>query len=165
MTRELQLIENLFFQCFNQKITDYSQDLECEEYCGCNFKINQLNIKFRKAKVTPKKTGLFVTLWKRNIKGETVPFCENDAFDIYIIAASEDSDFGFFVFSKDILSEKNILTNNKKEGKRGFRIYPNWTVTESIQATKTQKWQTEYFINSTVDFEKFINIIKNKKHL
>lgn len=151
MTEELLLIENLLFKIYQQKISNYSIDQECKDYSGCNFTINNLNIKFRKAKITPTKTGQFVTLWRRNKDKKTEPFTVNDAFDFYLIATKEAINFGFFLFPKNILSEKNILSNNEKEGKRGFRVYPDWTETNNNQAKKTQAWQTKYFINCNDD--------------
>lgn len=143
----LEQIELQLSQLTNKKITDFVIDNECLEYSGCSFKLGNLKVKYRQAKVTPKKVGLFVTLWKRNIENKTEPFSVNDSFDFYIIAAKQEDNFGFFIFSKDILSERSILSNSKKEGKRGFRVYPDWTETENNQAVKTKAWQTNYFIN------------------
>lgn len=143
----LEQIELQLSQLTNKKITDFVTDAECLEYSGCSFKLDDLKIKYRQAKVTPKKVGLFVTLWKRNNENKTEPFNVNDPFDFYIIAAKQKDSSGFFIFPKDVLSEKGILTNSKKEGKRGFRVYPDWTKTENNQATKTKAWQVAYFIN------------------
>lgn len=147
MTNDFQQIQLQLSQLTNKEITDFVTDNECLEYSGCNFKIDDLNIKYRQAKVTPKKVGLFVTLWKRNTENKTEPFSTNDPFDFYIIAAQQKDHFGLFIFPKDILSDKNILTNSKKDGKRGFRVYPDWIETTNNQATKTKAWQTNYFIN------------------
>ena len=149
MLPELQKIENLLFKSLNKKITNLAPDLECEEYCGFNFNIENWNVKFRKAKITPKKIGQFVTLWKRNSQGETEPFRNADAFDFYIIAANKNENFGVFFFPKSVLSKNHILTTETKEGKRGFRIYPPWDNPQNKQAEKSQKWQTEYFFDLT----------------
>lgn len=163
MIDELKRIEDQIFNRYNNKITKLTKDLECDEYLGYNFQIQELVIKFRKAKITPKKVGQFVTLWKRNSKKETRPFHVNDTFDFYIIAAEQNKRFGFFLFPKQILSEKQILTNDRKEGKRGFRVYPSWTETTNKQAEKTKGWQTQYFIELTnpneVEYEKYNTII------
>lgn len=147
MTNDLQQIERSFSQLTNKKITAFVTDPECSEYSGCSFKLDDLKIKYRQAKVTPKKVGLFVTLWKRNTENKTEPFNVNDPFDFYIIATNQEDYTGFFIFPKDVLSEKGILLNSKKEGKRGFRVYPDWTKTTNNQAIKTKAWQTNYFIN------------------
>lgn len=165
MIEELNRIENLIFKLSGQKITNQVVDQECEEYLGLNFNIDQLNIKFRKAKLTPKKTGQFVTLWKRDSEDQTTPFSVNDNFDFYIIAAKQGNNFGFFLFPKSVLCQNRILTNGKNEGKRGFRIYPDWTKPESKQAEKTKSWQMEYFIdltnNERKSVEKFNFILSN----
>lgn len=135
------------------------------EYSGCSFKLGDLNIKFRQAKVTPKKVGLFVTLWKRNIENKTEPFSINDPFDFFIIAAKQETDFGFFIFPKDILSENIILTNTKKEGKRGFRAYPEWTETTNNQAAKTKAWQIKHFIYNSDECDVLRKIAEKKNPL
>ena len=161
MTNDFQQIQLQLSQLTNKKITDFVTDDECLEYLGCSFKLDDLKVKYRQAKVTPKKVGLFVTLWKRNAENKTEPFSVNDSFDFYIIAAKQEDNFGFFIFSKDILSKKNILTNSKKEGKRGFRVYPDWTETENNQATKTKVWQTNYFINCSENHHIVIEKLNN----
>ena len=147
MIEELIGIENLFLKIYGLKIANLKSENECEEYSGFNFQVEKLNFKFRKSKITPKKVGQFVTLWKRNAEKQTEPFNENDNFDFYIFVSEQDEKFGFFIFSKKLLIEKNILSTKLKEGKRGFRLYPTWTKTENKQAEKTQSWQTEYFID------------------
>jgi len=147
MIEELRKIEKLLLKVDGQNISNFTIENECEEYFGFNFQIKNLNFKFRKSKITPKKVGQFVTLWKRNAEKQTEPFNENDNFDFYIFASEQDENFGFFMFSKKLLIEKNILSTKSKEGKRGFRLYPTWTKTENKQAEKTQSWQTKYFID------------------
>lgn len=149
MIKELEKIENLFLKINGQKITNLTIEDECEEYVGFNFQIEKLNFKFRKSKITPKKVGQFVTLWKRNAEKQTEPFNETDNFDFFIFASEQDENFGFFIFSQQLLIEKNILSTKLKEGKRGFRLYPPWVKTENKQAEKTQSWQTEYFVDLT----------------
>lgn len=122
--------------------------------------MNQLNLKFRKAKITPKKVGQFVTLWRRNANKQTEPFNETDNFDFYIITVDEEGKFGFFIFPKSVLIERQILTTSQKEGKRGFRVYPDWTKTENKQAEETQIWQTKYFINLATNKQKNIEKLR-----
>lgn len=163
MIEELNRIQDSVFTTLNLHISDLEADLECEEYFGYNFLLNHLKVKFRKAKITPTKNGQFVTLWRRNSEKKTEPFNVSDDFDFYIIATEQNSQSGFFIFSKRILVAKNILTTLQKEGKRGFRVYTNWDEPESKQAEKTKNWQTQFFIdittNNATDFEALKNIL------
>lgn len=163
MNEELTKFEGLITEAIGQKLSKIMKDAECEGYSGFNFQICSLNLKYRKAKITPKKVGQFVTLWRRNSKKQTEPFNAKDNFDFYIVVTEQEEKFGFFIFPKNVLIEKQILTTNQKEGKRGFRVYPNWMKTENKQARKTQSWQINYFINLTHNkqrgIEKFRSII------
>lgn len=147
----LETIEEQLFHPLGLSCSNIEEDLECREYSGFNFNLNEQNIKFRISKITPTKTGQFVTIWKRNEKGETAPFDLTDNIDFYLIASFKDSLSGIFIFPKQILLEKAILSDGKKIGKRGIRVYPTWDKTESKQAQKTQDWQTRYFLK----FSKF----------
>ncbi len=68
--------------------------------------------------------------------------------------------FGQFVFPKSILIKKGIISTTKKEGKRAFRVYPNWGIIKEKQAEQTQKWQLNYFyeINDSTDFKKVMEL-------
>lgn len=126
-------------------VSNVTEDEECKEYCGYSVESNNLRVKFRKAKVTPKKTGQFVTLWKRNANKQTEPFDILDDFDFYMILVAQDDKLGYFLFPKDTLGERQILTVANKPGKRGFRVYPIWDTANSAQAKKTKNWQIAYF--------------------
>lgn len=142
----LNLIDEIIFRPLGLKIIHAEEDREAKEYSGCSFMVNHMNIKFRTSKITPTKTGQFVTLWKRNEKGITTPFDYSDKFDFYLIAARKQQNFGVFIFPKEVLVQKGILSHEKKTGKRGIRVYPTWDTVESKQAIATQKWQTQYFL-------------------
>ncbi|MGE8378905.1 MAG: MepB family protein [Sphingobacterium sp.] len=134
-------------EILSKSITNLTDDLECAGYFGFNFQLDERNIKFRKAKITPIKVGQFVTLWKRDARGQTTAFTADDAIDYYIIAAEQEPHAGFFVFPKQVLIDRQILTTAQKEGKRGFRVYPDWSITESKQAAQSKSWQGQYFID------------------
>ena len=160
----LSLLDEVILKPNHFAISNIEKDAECEEYLGFNFNINHLSVKFRKAKITPKKVGQFVTLWKRNEQKITEPFHENDQIDFVVIAVEDDAKLGLFIFPKSILIEKNILKKKKKEGKRGFRVYPDWVITENKQAEKTQNWQKDYFVeienNQLINPHQFKEIMK-----
>lgn len=152
----LKNIDELIFQPLGLKFLNVEEDRESSEYSGCSFMLDRLNIKFRTSKITPTKTGQFVTIWKRNMEGETAPFDSGDPYDFYLISASRDNNRGIFIFPKEVLVEKGILSHGKKMGKRGIRVYPSWDPAESKQATATQKWQTAYFLDLSQDKESYL---------
>lgn len=112
----------LIYQPLGYKISNYQTESESQEYNACTFQLNHLKIKHRLSKITPKKTGQFVTIWKRNNLGITIPFDDLDDFDLLIISSETDKHFGQFIFPKAILAQHKIITNNGVEGKRGIRV-------------------------------------------
>src|SRR5690606_1223962 len=166
MTDELKHIQDSIFHNLRLPIDGLTEETECKEYDGYNFQLGTFKIKFRKAKVTPKKTGQFVTLWSRNAEKQTEPFHINDDRDFYMIATRNNERFGFFFFPKYVLARYQILTDNIKIGKRGFRVYPDWDIPLNKQARAAKEWQTAYFIdlttNSSTANEKFNILIQDK---
>ncbi len=132
-------------------------DAESIAYGACSFVLNGKNIQHRISKITPTKTGQFVTIWKRNKAGITAPFEDSDNIDFILITSKCGDAFGQFIFPTAVLIDKGIITANGKEGKRGIRVYPPWDVATSKQAEKTQDWQTRYFLtikdDGTTDIE------------
>lgn len=142
---DLSLLRILLFDKCRLSISAFQSETESLEYAACFFKLNQKHIRFRSSKITPKKVGQFVTVWKRNQKGIIQPFTKSDNLDYLIICSRRGNNFGVFIFPKSILIEKNIITD-KKDGKRGVRVYPSWDRVANLQAEKTQHWQTKYFV-------------------
>nr|WP_315193584.1 MepB family protein [uncultured Flavobacterium sp.] len=155
---ELEMINKYVFQICGIKIKNVETELESKQYFAHNFELNNHKVKFRMAKITPTKTGQFVAIWKRNKNGITEAHNVDDEFEFYLIATRQAERFGVFIFNKTVLSENRILTSKKGKGKRGIRVYPNWSVTENIQAQKTQNWQINYFLeikdNNQIDINK-----------
>ncbi|MGV8878470.1 MAG: MepB family protein [Sphingobacteriaceae bacterium] len=147
----LERIRELVFQPCGFSMSIIIAEPESREYFAYDFQLGERKVKFRIAKITAKKTGQFVTIWKRNKNGITAPFDISDDFDFYMIVTLKDDHFGLFTFTKAILQEKGILSNQDKCGKRGIRIYPIWDLTTNKQAQKTQTWQASYFINLSID--------------
>jgi len=133
------------------KITNFVLEKESKEYNACSFKINNFFAIARKAKITPAKTGQFVTVWKRDTNGLTQAFSISDGIDFFIINTRSGSYFGQFVFPKSELVKQGIIATDRKDGKRGFRVYPPWDKANSKQAEKTQKWQLKYFLSVDID--------------
>ncbi|OOG71487.1 MepB family protein [Flavobacterium sp. A45] len=150
LPEDLILIREILFKNCNFEITQPILEAESSEYGACTFTLNDFNILFRTAKITPTKTGQFVTLWKRINQGPIQPFDSTDPIDLFAISVRKDNYFGLFIFPKSVLIAKEIVSD-KKEGKRAIRVYPPWDETTSKQAQKTQKWQLDYFLELTKD--------------
>lgn len=156
MDHHLKHIHSTVYSPCNFVLSDFETEAEGREYHACQFKLNGQSVLGRTAKITPKKVGQFVTCWKRNTEGITEPYHQNDSIDFFIITVKSDQQLGQFIFPKSILIQRGILSTEKKEGKRGFRVYPKWDVAQNKQAQKTQKWQLDYFyeINDSIDMER-----------
>ena len=124
---------------------------ESAEYGACTFDMNNRHIIFRVAKITPTKVGQFVTFWKRIGNSPIMPFDMADDFDLFVVAVRDHNHFGQFVFPKDVLQAKGIISKDGKGGKRAMRVYPLWDVTDNSQAKKTQAWQLNYFVEINAD--------------
>lgn len=104
------------------------------------------DIRFRVAKVTPKKVGQFVTFWQKDNNDINQPFQYDESPSLLVVTTFDEShQFGQFVFPKDILVKKGIIKSAVSKGKMGIRVYPSWDTATSKTAIDTQKWQLEYF--------------------
>lgn len=151
----LTLIERLYNQ-HNFSYTLPVAEAESAQYGAATFTINGHIVKYRAAKITPTKTGQFVTLWKRNGAGPIEPFDISDNISLFIISAASGNNHGHFVFPKILLLEKKIITGTNSAGKRAIRVYPPWDVPANKQAEKSQQWQLPYFLathtHNPIDF-------------
>lgn len=154
---DLKAVKELVYDKCGFDLTDPKLNPESLEYGACSFIINGKTIQHRVSKITPAKTGQFVTIWKRNKDGKTEPFDISDDFDFIIITSRNGDNFGQFIFPKSVLADKGVITRNGKEGKRGIRVYPPWDIATNKQAGKTQSWQKKYFLtiknDNTTDLE------------
>ncbi|MFZ1807151.1 MAG: MepB family protein [Cyclobacteriaceae bacterium] len=143
---DLLLLQRHVFDPCGFKYTVPQKEAESYDYDAYSFNLNDLAVRYRKAKITPTKTGQFVTFWKREGEGPIQPYDSMDEIDFLMVCVRKDDHFGVFVFSKAILIKHGIVATASKEGKRALRIYPPWDIPTSQQAVKTQKWQQECFL-------------------
>lgn len=92
-----------------------------------------------------------MTIWKRNEAGITIPFNDQDEFDLLIISVNDAGRSGQFIFPKPLLVQQKIITANGIAGKRGIRIYAPWDVAANKQAQNTQQWQAPYFLQIDIN--------------
>ena len=122
---------------------------ESSEYGAYSFELNGFSIRFRVAKITPTKIGQFVTLWKRFEKGPIQPYDDSDPVDFFVINTRTADRCGQFIFPKSILCQQGVFAINDIGGKRAIRVYPPWDIAVNRQAQKTQKWQIDYFLETS----------------
>jgi hypothetical protein len=144
--KDLLLAKKIIYDAFGFNYARLFIEKEGVDYEACTFELNDKPVKFRTAKITPTKTGQFVTLWKRNANGIIEPFCDTDAIDLFVASVRKQDHFGQFVFPKTSLCEHGIITTGNKEGKRAMRVYPPWDKTENRQAQRSQAWQLKFFL-------------------
>ncbi|MFN5985137.1 MAG: MepB family protein [Fluviicola sp.] len=147
MYDSLRIAKDLLYDKCDFEFSQLQIQKESSEYEACSFKLNDKLIQYRKAKITPTKTGQFVTIWKRNSDGITEPFSYLDTLDFIVITVIKDTNRGQFIFPKALLLKHSIIRNETKDGKRGIRVYAPWDKVTSKQAEKTKAWQTGYFVN------------------
>jgi len=141
---------------------------ESAKYDALSFALNERNIIYRKAKVTPDRPGAFLAIWQRPMTQEAhdnkpIPFRPDDLDYLFVQVASHselsdnskrDIQHGMFIFPVSLLVEKGVVSSPAKKGKTGFRVFPPWSQNRGISGTKvfsesgkkTQRWQSPYFV-------------------
>ena len=143
----LDLAQKLAYGPSGYSATKIIIEKESVEYGALDFDLGGFQCKYRVGKVTPKKFGFFVTIWKRIGSGPIMPYDLDDPVDFFIFSVSTQEHFGQFIFPKAVLVEKGIVSKEGKGGKRAIRVYPPWTTPDSRQAKQTQRWQEDYFLD------------------
>jgi hypothetical protein len=156
----LKIVKELVYDKCGFDLTNLKQNLESKEYDACSFKLDGKTVQYRTSKITPTKTGQFVTIWKRKKDGITAPFDISDDLDFIIITSKSGDNWGQFIFPKSVLADNGIITRNGKEGKRGIRVYPPWDLSTNKQAIKTQSWQSNYFFTIKNDNSTELDLVK-----
>ena len=147
LSDDLQFVKDHVYDKCGFDMINFVRNDEGVDYDACSFVLNRRSVQYRASRVTLKKLGQFVAIWKRNDEGITVPFSLNDGIDFIIVTSKMDDNFGQFIFPKAVLAEKGVMTRTGKEGKRGMRLYPPWDSPENKQAQKSQAWQNKFFVS------------------
>ncbi|MEV5241852.1 MepB family protein [Streptomyces cinnamoneus] len=150
---DLQAAKTLVYDPIGFACSQPVPEPESAEYAAHGFTLDGMSVRFRVAKTTPTKVGQFVTVWQRSEEGPIRPFDVEDGVDLFVISSREGGQFGQFVFPREVLCERGIVSRNGSGGKRGFRVYPPWVTTTSRQAGNTQAWQVNHFLRLREDGE------------
>jgi len=111
---DLKVAKELVYDKCGFNLTDLKLNSESVEYGACSFRLNGKTIQHRVSKITPTKTGQFVTIWKRNQEGITEPFDISDDIDYIVITSKSGDNFGQFIFPKSVLADKGMLNSSTK---------------------------------------------------
>ena len=129
-------------------ISSIQEEKQNAKYGAGIFRVASKTVRFRVANITPTKVGQFVAFWEKDENNKNQPYAYKDAPDLLVITTfKSESEFGQFIFPKDILLNRGILSTNSAKGKMALRVYPSWDMPTSDQAKKTQKWQLPYFVD------------------
>ena len=124
------------------------EEKQNSKYGAGTFRLSSKTVRFRVANITPTKVGQFVAFWEKDENNKNQPFTYEEAPDLLVITTfKNDSEFGQFIFPKEILFKQNILKSGSTKGKMAIRVYSSWDNPTSKQAMKTQKWQLPYFVD------------------
>ena len=155
-------LNNIVYKPNNLMITNLKEEKQNAEYAGCLFHLNNKTIRFRKSKVTPNKTGQFVSFWEKDENMRNRAFSYEAAPDLLVITCIADNKLGQFIFPKEILLKEKILRTPSQTGKMAMRIYPVWDTTVSNQAKRSQTWQLHYFVDlsdiNNLPIDKLLNL-------
>lgn len=105
----LKNVDELIFQPLGLKLLNIEEDTESKDYSSSSFTLGHLNIKFRTSKITPTKTGQFVTIWKRDEKGETAPFDSGDPLLLYDFSFQRSQQRNFYFPKRNTHKKRNFI--------------------------------------------------------
>ncbi|MDX8045246.1 MepB family protein [Gracilibacillus sp. S3-1-1] len=144
----LNYVNKMIYEPNDLTLKSVQEEQQNSKYGAGTFRLSSRTIRFRVANITPTKEGQFVAFWEKDDNNKNQPYAYEEAPDLLVITTfKDDSEFGQFIFPKEILFKHNILRSSSTKGKMAIRVYPSWDKPTSMQATKTQKWQSPYFVD------------------
>lgn len=126
-------------------VKDLTEEKYNQDYEALTFSFKEETYQSRLAKKTPTKAGYFVTCWTKDENNYNQPYSKEAFADYLMIIVIDEELSGYFLFSRELLVEKGILTTFEHKGKMAFRVYPKWCNQLNKTAGQTQKWQCKYF--------------------
>ncbi|MBR9224795.1 multidrug transporter [Staphylococcus aureus] len=127
------------------EVKDLTEEKYNQDYEALTFSFKEETYQSRLAKKTPTKAGYFVTCWTKDENNCNQPYKIEEFADYLMIIVIDEELSGYFLFPRELLVEKGILTTFEHKGKMAFRVYPKWCNQLNKTAGQTQKWQCKYF--------------------
>lgn len=146
-------------------MSELQPESQNSSYAGGHYRLNETSIRLRAAKITPKKVGQFVAFWQKDDQGVNQPYALSESPDILVIYVATAEQRGLFVFPRDLLAKKKILTVGSSKGKMAMRVYPPWDQPNNAQGEKTQAWQVTYFMDLSEPAQITTEQLKSSHHL
>ncbi|MBM7585369.1 hypothetical protein JOC86_001911 [Bacillus pakistanensis] len=144
----LSYVNKMIYEPNNVTVKLVQEEKQNSKYGAGTFRLSSKTVRFRVANITPTKVGQFVAFWEKDENNKNQPYSYGEAPDLLVITTfKNDSEFGQFIFPKEILFKQNILRSSSTKGKMAIRVYPSWDKPTSKQAMKTQKRQLPYFVD------------------
>ena len=143
----LNYVNKMIYEPNDLTVKSVQEEKQNSKYGAGTFQLSSRTVRFRVANITPTKVGQFVAFWEKDENNKNQPFTYEEAPDLLVITTfKDDSEFGQFIFPKEILIKQNILRSSSTKGKMAIRVYSSSDKPTSKQAKKTQKWQLPYFV-------------------
>ncbi|WP_113754672.1 MepB family protein [Priestia endophytica] len=160
MKKSIELTKELLSYLGNYEITNIFEENQNHEYEGVLFNIVDNSYRSRLAKLTPKKKGYFVVFWEKDTSNQNQAYRYSESPDKIIVSVIDNQLKGQFIFPKSILMKQKVLSSDDSKGKMAIRVYPSWEKDLNNYAKKTQKWQTDFFIDlsENIDMKKLENV-------
>lgn len=156
----LAYVDNMIYKPNNIHIKSVKEEKQNAKYGAGFFQLSSRTVRFRVAKITPNKVGQFVACWKKDKNNKNQPYSYGEAPDLLVITTfKNESEFGQFIFPKEVLLKQNILRSGSTKGKMAIRVYPSWDKPISKLAMKTQEEQLPYFVDMSNSSELPMNKI------
>lgn len=144
----LDYINKMIYEPNHLILRSAQEEKQNSKYGAGLFELSCRTVRFRVANITPTKIGQFVAIWEKDMNNKNQPFSYEEAPDLLVITTlKNDTEYGQFIFPKEILFKQNIFRSSSTKGKMAIRVYPSWDRPTSKQAIKTQKWQLPYFVD------------------
>ena len=147
MKRSHEILQKTVVPFLNGQVIHYLEEPQNSEYESFLFSINQHTFRNRLAKKTPTKKGYFVVFWEKNNHNKNQAFDFKNSPDFLIVNVIDKEHKGLFLFPKSVLLNQNILRSPQTQGKMAIRVYPSWEKDLNKTAERTQRWQSDYFID------------------